>query len=66
MYHKVEEDFFGRTLSLEAGEIAKQAGGSVIVAFNVVKQPFISVIVRAYVPEDKLFISSFIMPLDHW
>ena len=31
MYHKVEEEFFGKTLSLEAGEIAKQAGGSVIV-----------------------------------
>ncbi len=29
--HKVETDLFGKTLSLEAGSLAKQAGGSVIV-----------------------------------
>jgi polyribonucleotide nucleotidyltransferase len=29
--HKVETDLFGKTLSLEAGTLAKQAGGSVVV-----------------------------------
>jgi len=29
--HKVETDLFGKTLSLEAGSLAKQAGGSVVV-----------------------------------
>ena len=34
MYKKVETEIGGKTLSIESGKIAKQAGGSVVVTYG--------------------------------